>query len=118
MNTPSPRTGYWLSLLGYFALLTLITAWITVLSPPERFPIALLLIICVVPLLFPLRGLLHGRPTSANWAAYLSMPYFIHGVMETAAGPGINWLGILEIICSLWLFFGSGVYMYATKKRT
>lgn len=117
MNLPKPRTAYWIALSGYFALLTLVTAWITVLAPPQQFPIALLLIVAAVPLLLPLRGLLHGRPSSANWAAYLSMPYFIHGVMETAANPGLRWLGALEILSSMWLFVGAGLYLYATKPK-
>ena len=117
MTLPSIREAYWLALSGYFALLILITSWITVLAPPQRFPIALLLIVAVVPLLLPLRGLLHGRPRTANWAAYLSMPYLIHGIMETAAGTETRWLGGLEILASLWLVIGCGLYLYLTKPR-
>jgi uncharacterized membrane protein len=37
--------------------------------------------------------------------------------MEATANPELRWLGMLEIVCSLWLFAGSGLYLYATKKR-
>jgi len=114
---PNSKQSYWILIVGYFGLLSLMTAWITILAPPEKLPIALLLILCVVPLLFPLRGLLHGRPRSANWASYLALPYFIHGVMEAYSNPELRWLGSLEILMSLWLITGAGLYLYATKPR-
>ncbi|MFP4160578.1 MAG: DUF2069 domain-containing protein, partial [Ectothiorhodospira sp.] len=49
-----------LTLGGLFGLLLLIlmeTLWI---SPPERLPRALVLAVLALPLLLPLRGLLHG----------------------------------------------------------
>ncbi|MBL8247941.1 MAG: DUF2069 domain-containing protein, partial [Candidatus Competibacter sp.] len=48
------------ALTGYFGLFWLLLFWFAWLEPPDRAPVALVLILLVGPLLFPLRGLLHG----------------------------------------------------------
>ena len=101
------RVAYGAALTGYFGLLTLLMLWNTVLAPSSHFPVAMMLIILVMPLMLPLRGLLHGRPGACTWAAYLSLFYFVHGVVEAAAGPQERLLASLEIATSLLLFFGA-----------
>lgn len=117
VKLPGQKTAYWLQLLSYLSLIAFITAWITVLSPPQTFPIALVLIVCVVPLLLPLRGVLHGRDKPVNWAAYLSLLYFIHGTTEAFANPDTRLLGIAEIIISLTVFFTASLYIRHVSKH-
>lgn len=116
MTLPGKKAAYWLQLLSYLCLIFFITAWVTVLAPPQVFPIALVLITCVAPLLLPLRGVLHGRDKPVNWAAYLSLLYFIHGVMEAVANPPTRLLGITEIIISLTVFFSASLYIRHLSK--
>ncbi|PCI21669.1 MAG: hypothetical protein COB62_02875 [Piscirickettsiaceae bacterium] len=116
MTLPGKKVAYWLQLLSYLSLITLITLWITVLAPPQTFPIALVIITCVVPLLLPLMGVLHGRDKPVNWAAYLSLLYFIHGTMEAFANPATRILGIIEIIISLTVFFSASLYIRRLNK--
>jgi uncharacterized membrane protein len=113
------RYLYATMLCGYFGLLLWLTAWNTVIHPPARSSTAIVLIIAVTPLLLPLRGVLHGRLKSCAWAAYLSLPYFFHGVAELASEPlGTGTLfDALEIALSLVLFFGGNFYIrYAAKQ--
>ena len=116
MKLPGKKTAYWLQLLSYFFLIGFMTAWITILAPPETFPVALILIICVVPLLLPLMGVLHGKEKPVNWAAYLSLLYFIHGTTEAFASPSMRLLGIIEIIISLTVFFSASLYIRRISK--
>jgi len=116
MKLPDKQTAYWLQLLSYLALIAFITAWITVLAPPQTFPIALVLIVCVVPLLLPLMGVLHGRDKPVNWAAYLSLLYFIHGTTEVFASPATRTLGIIEIVISITVFFSTSLYIRRLTK--
>lgn len=109
------RIAYGSVLTGYFGLLTLLMLWNTVIAPSQRFPVAITLIISVLPLMLPLRGLLHGRRTACAWAAYLSLFYFVHGIVEAAAGPGVRFLAGLEIAASLLLFFGAVFYVRFLK---
>jgi len=109
--TARTRIAYGCALTGYFSLLTLLMLWNTVIAPSPRVPVAMILILSVMPLMIPLRGLLHGRPGACTWAAYLSLFYFVHGVMEAAAGPQERLLASLEIAASLLLFFGAVFYV-------
>lgn len=117
MKLPGVKAAYWLQLLSYLSLIGFITTWITLLSPPETFPIGLVLIACVVPMLLPLMGVLHGRDKPVNWAAYLSLLYFIHGVTEAVASPDTRILGIIEIIISLTVFFSGSLYIRHVSKH-
>ena len=117
MKLPGKKAAYWLQLLSYLGLIGFITAWITVLVPPQSFPIALVLIVCVVPLLLPLMGVLHGREKPVNWAAYLSLLYFIHGTMEAFAGSSTKLLGLIEIVISLTVFFTASLYIRHVSKH-
>ncbi|MGH8500224.1 MAG: DUF2069 domain-containing protein, partial [Methylococcales bacterium] len=98
-------------------LLILLLIWPTWLCPPRHLPVALVVIATVVPLLFPLRGLLHGRRSSFTWAGYLSLFYFVHAVTEAGALEEFREsLAVgLELISSLILFFGTVFYLKATK---
>jgi uncharacterized membrane protein len=116
MTLPGKKAAYWLQLLSYLGLIAFITAWITVLSPPQTFPIALVLITCVVPLLLPLMGVLHGREKPVNWAAYLSLLYFIHGITEAYASPATRMLGVIEIIIGLTVFCSASLYIRRLSK--
>ena len=99
------------ALTNYFALLILSVVWHSWLFPSAYFPVSLVLIVMAMPLLLPLRGLLHGRPRSYIWASLLATLYFIHGVGEAVVNPQQRWLGILEIVFSLGLIFSASLYV-------
>ena len=100
--------------LGLFALLML---WNTMLAPSSRFPVALMLLITITPLLLNMRGLLDRKPESCAWMAYISLIYFIHGSVEAYANVSERLYAALEIILSLMLFFGAILYVrYAGKQ--
>lgn len=105
------RTFRTLALVAYFALLALVLNWYTWLAPPARFPISLALVITAVPLLFPLRGLLHGRSYTHAWTTFLALPYFALGVDAVAAGTEPGWLGWAAIGASIGLFTGATGYV-------
>jgi len=108
---PLTRLFRTLMLIGYFGLLTLLTAKFTILGNGSGFPVALTLLILVAPLLLPLRGLLRGRPRSHLWACFLSLFYFSAGVFNAAGEPAQPWIPLLEIILSVLLFMGALLYL-------
>ncbi len=105
-----------LSLLGYFGLLALILVWNAWVQPPAQLPRALVLIIMLAPLLFPLRGLLHGRAYTHAWTAFLALLYFSLGVAN-AANADTRIYGILEIVASVSLFIGCVLYARAKGRQ-
>lgn len=98
------------TLTGYFGLLILLLAWYTWLSPSARYPVSLVLIVMVVPLLFPLRGLLHGKPYTHAWTTFLALYYFTLGVGTAMADPTDRVYGILQVVFSVMLFVGAMFY--------
>lgn len=94
-----------LALGGYFGLLLLLPLWYGWLSP-SQLSLWLVLGILMLPLLFPLRGLLQGRPYTYAWTSFLSLIYFIHASVELYSSPEDRYLALLELLLSLALYLG------------
>lgn len=112
-----PGYYYALALTGFFGLFILLMLWHTWLAPSEQWPVALVLLSTVTPLLLPMRGLLNGHAKSCAWAAYISLFYFIHGSTEAYANAAERLYASLEVAFSLMLFLGAMMYV-RTRKNT
>ncbi|MFA6163078.1 MAG: DUF2069 domain-containing protein [Methylobacter sp.] len=112
-----PIYYYIIALAGFFGLFALLMLWNTILAPSTRFPVALVLLVTVTPLLLPMRGLLDRKPKSCAWAAYISLIYFIHGSAEAYVNASERLYASLEIILSLMLFFGAAFYVRFAGKQ-
>jgi uncharacterized membrane protein len=95
----------YLALFSYFSLVGVLVAWYGVVDP-HPFMLGVLLL----PLVFPLRGLLNSQPYTFAWSSFLILIYFIHGVMEVFANPSARWLASLEILCSMMFYLGAILY--------
>lgn len=104
------RLAYTTALSGYFALLALLFAWIIWFRDTSLIPTSLLLLIAIGPLLFPLRGLLHGRPYTFAWASMLSLLYLIHSVVELYSSPDHRQLAGAELLFTLCFYGGAMFY--------
>ncbi len=109
--TPWRRLCRWLALAGYCALLGLLLAHFSVIAPPERTPVSIALAVATLPLLLPLRGLLHERSYTHAWTSVLALPYFVFAVDRIAAAAQPLWLGWAELVASLALFAGAVGYV-------
>jgi len=114
---PGSRFLYALTLFGYFGTLTLLTAWYSWLAPATLFPTALVLIVLLVPLLLPLRGLLHGHKYTFAWSCFLALLYFTHGVMEAYSDDLTRPLGLLEVAFSSLWFLSAMAYIRKNENR-
>ena len=112
---PSSRFLYAITLLGYFGTLALLTVWYSWLAPSTHFPTALVLSVMLIPLLFPLRGLLHGRKYTFAWSCFLALLYFTHGVMEAYSSDVNRHLGLFEVVFSSLWFVAAMIYIRTNK---
>ncbi|MCC5811659.1 MAG: DUF2069 domain-containing protein [Ectothiorhodospiraceae bacterium] len=111
------RLAHGLIVTCLLALILLLTLWIVWLSPPANSGYVVpLLLLLVLPLLLPLRGLLHGRRYTAAWTSLLAVFYFAHGVAAAWNEGLLRWLGGLEIALSLGLFTGCLLYIQLHKR--
>lgn len=106
-----------LALIGYFFLLIILMINIVWLIPSRHFPTALVLIVIAGPLLFPMRGLLNNNTYTYQWASFLSLAYFAHGISEISAYPDIWYAGLLETLASVIMYFGCVMYARIFKKE-
>lgn len=112
-----PSYYHTVALAGFLGLFALVMLWNSVLAPSSRFPVALMLVITVTPLLLNMRGLLARKPKSCAWMAYISLIYFIHGSIETYANVSERLYASLEVLLSLMLFFGATLYVRFAGKQ-
>ena len=98
------------TLTGYFGLVILLTLWFTLLAPSSHLPVVVMLMVFVGPLLFPLRGLLHGKPYTHAWTSMLTLLYFTHGVIEAWSNSAERSYALLEVLFSVMLFVGAVGY--------
>lgn len=100
----------WLALSGYLGLLVWVVLWHGWLSPHPEISSALLLTIWVVPLLFPLRGILAGKPYTHAWANFVLMFYFLHSLTLITADEGERSLALVELLLTSIAFVGCTYY--------
>ena len=105
------------ALMGYFGLFSLLLLWFAWLEPPVRIPIALVLILLVGPLLFPLRGLLYGQFYTHAWTTFLALFYFMTGAFHAAGPMRLPWLAWLGMGFSTMLFVGAICYVRTGVQR-
>jgi uncharacterized membrane protein len=100
------------ALIGYFGLFILMMVWIIWLTPPDtvRLPKSLSLLFLVGPLMFPLRGMLHGRAYTHAWVCFLALFYLFLGISEAWSGSQQPLLTTLEIVFSSLLYLGAMFY--------
>ena len=98
------------AMTGYFGIWILIPLWYAWLAPSTHFPAGMAVSFLLTPLVFPLIGIIKGKPYTYTWAAYISLIYFAHGIGETYSEPDQRLYGSLEILLSLMWFTGSIYY--------
>lgn len=111
------RFYYTLALLGYFGLFLLLLLWTTYLVPPTIFPISIVLIFYVGPLLIPMRGLLYGRLYTHAWLHFMALFYFTIGVMIAAANVEERFYALMQVALSIMMFIGSMMYVRVKAKE-
>ena len=112
------RAIHWkaLTLIGYFGTFALIVAWYGWLSPPQRLPIYMALLVLGTPLLLPLRGLLHGRRYTYAWSLFLALGYLAHAAIEMYSTPTDRLWAMLEFALVMLWFVGATGYVRSHRK--
>jgi uncharacterized membrane protein len=98
------------------ALMLLCLAWELWLAPLR--PGGSLFALKVLPLVFPLRGILEGRRYTYQWASMLILGYFAEGVMRAWSERGTSQaLAACEVALSLAFFAATIAFARATRGR-
>ncbi|HLV48414.1 MAG TPA: DUF2069 domain-containing protein [Aliidiomarina sp.] len=111
MKLPT-HSGFYrkLTLISYLPLLVFVVLWQTVFAPSELLSLPLALIMFVLPLLLPLRGILMGNPYTHAWANFILMLYFLHGFTTIYTLWERWYLPVIELILTTGAFVGATYY--------
>lgn len=113
MNTKFWQTADFyrrLTLVCYPGLLLFVLLWHTVLTTNEFLPLWIVLTIWVVPLLFPLKGILQGNPYTHAWANFILIFYFLHSLTTLYTHPDERWYAAIELLLTTGAFIGATYY--------
>lgn len=109
------RTLYFLTAGSLVALILLCVAWELVLAPLR--PGGSWLVLKVVPLLLPLRGILKRNLYTMQWSSMLILVYFTEGIVRALSDAGLSaTLGWLEVALVCIFFVCSLLYLRPYKK--
>lgn len=112
------KVSYWLTVASFLALLLILLGQTYSHAPAAGHWWEGLLLwgFKVFPLLLVIRGLIQQRHTSATWLSFLSMLYFIFGVL-LAFTRGGEFYGWLMSIDTLVLFMASMMFTRWKKEQ-
>lgn len=106
----------WLALISFFGLMLSLLGWILLAPHSEQFPTAAMLVLGVVPLLLPMRGILYGRMYTHAWTSFLMLFYFAHAIGEIYSADTIVPYALGSLIFSTLCFSGCLLYIKALAK--
>jgi uncharacterized membrane protein len=76
------------------------------------------LVLKALPLLVPLRGILHGRRYVYQWASMLILAYLTEGIVRSMSESGVSrWLAVVQTGLSLVFFLCVICYARLTAGR-
>ena len=101
---------HYLALSGYFGLLLFMPLWHFVLVPEQPLSDILFVLLFVMPLLLPLRGLLQANPYTHAWANFIVLWYLGHGLMVLWLYPEERLYAIIELLLASTQFIGGTFY--------
>ena len=117
MNTSTLSSSLrWGAVTALFLLIALCLAWELWLAPLR--PGGSWLVLKVLPLLLPLRGVLKGSLYTMQWAAMLILLYFMEGVVRAYSDPSpmSAWMGGLETVLALAFYLCAIFYVRPAKR--
>lgn len=108
---------YYSAVFSLLALIALCIAWETVLAPLR--PGGSWLALKVIPLLFPLRGILKRDVYTLQWSSMLILLYFAEGVVRALTDGGLSsQLGWLETALVSLFFISTLLYLRPYKQAS
>ncbi|GGP27847.1 DUF2069 domain-containing protein [Silvimonas amylolytica] len=115
MTTADKRAwAQWTAVISVLLLVVLCVAWELWLAPapPGRASLAWK----ALPLLLPLRGLLHGRRYTYQWASMFVLLWWTEGLTRAWSDHGLSQqLAVLEVILSAVAFLAISFYAKWTR---
>lgn len=107
---------YRVAALALVGLIILCLVWELFIAPIR--PGGSYLVLKVIPLLFPLRGVLKGNNYTMQWSSMLVLLYFMEGVTRAWSDPNPMsvYMAYIEIVLSFVFYACALYYLWPAKK--
>jgi uncharacterized membrane protein len=115
MQNMMHRSCYFGAAASLIALIVLCVAWELVLAPLR--PGGSWMVLKVLPLLLPLRGVLKRNIYTMQWSSMLILLYFTEGIVRATSDKGLSaTLGWVEVALTCVFFFCAIFYLRPYKQ--
>lgn len=113
LTTPM-QLAHLFTMVGYFGLIILIPIWNLWWYPSNDFNNQVITVFWLIPLIFPLVGLLKKNPYTHAWSGFIAVIYICHALTSLVTSrEEIIAISLELILANLFLFAG----MYFAKWR-
>lgn len=99
-----------LTLTSYFLLIIWLVVWHFFLTIDKTTSTLFTLLLWIVPILLPAKGLIEGKPYTHAWTNFIVMYYLLHGLTAIYVVDGERLYALVEIILCTSLFIGCSFY--------
>ncbi|GGD52067.1 DUF2069 domain-containing protein [Lacimicrobium alkaliphilum] len=99
-----------LALISYLSLLLWVVLWHFLLGEDVGYSVLFITLMWILPLLFPLSGILKARPYTHAWANFVLMFYLLHGLTAVYALENERIYAAIEIILASVAFIGCSFF--------
>lgn len=108
----APKTKFFrfLALFGYTGLLIWVVVWHFFLAVGDQYSELFLVLFWVLPLLFPLIGIVKGNPYTHAWANFVVMIYLLHSLTAIYTEDAEWWFALIELCLATMMFIGCSYY--------
>lgn len=107
-----------MALFGFIGLLAWSAVWQFWLVAEQTYSTAFILIFYILPLLFPAKGIIQGKPYTHAWASFLVLYYMMHAITVWYAVPE-QWLfAFIELLLAILMFVGCSGYARLKGRET
>jgi uncharacterized membrane protein len=114
MESATQKICYISAVTSMLALIALCLAWETVLAPLR--PGGSWLVLKVIPLLIPLRGILKRDIYTLQWSSMLILLYFAEGIVRATTDKGLSaTLGWIEVVLVCVFFISTLMFLRPYK---
>lgn len=86
------------ALFSHCSLIIFIGLWQLLISPHPQLSALIITALWVIPLLFPLLGMLAAKPYTHAWANFILLFYVLHAVTLISLNNGEQGLAVIELI--------------------
>lgn len=115
IENPAQKSAYYTAVVSLLMLIALCIAWETILAPLR--PGGSWMVLKVVPLLLPLRGILKRDIYTLQWSSMLILLYLMEGLVRGASDRGLSaTLGWVEVALVVIFFIATLMFLKPYKK--